>query len=278
MGIVVVKDLTVEYEGVIALEDVSLEVSEPSFTVVLGPNGAGKSTLLKTLIGFIRPVRGIVRVLGIDPTKEPYRVRKLVGYLPQREFIERDIPIKVRDVILFGLLARRPPPRVATVRDLEKVREVLKIVGLEELADKRFDELSGGQQQRVLIARALVSDPKLLLLDEPLSATDVKTQVSILELLRELVDERNVSVIMVTHDVSVAVEYSDYVALLNRRLLAFGKPGDVLTPSNLVKAYGEGLRMFLTKEGRVMFIADQHICDFCEYCRSREWRRRRGAT
>ena len=272
--IVEVKELTVSYEGFIALENITFSVEKPAFIGIVGPNGAGKSTLLKSLLGIVKPLKGSIRVLGMDPVKEPYRVRKQIGYLPQRDFIDRDIPIKVKDVILLGLLAKRTPPRVVTARDLERVREALKLVDLEGMMDKRFDELSGGQQQRVLLARALISEPKLLLLDEPLAATDVRSRVVILNVLRNLVDKKGITVIMVTHDINIAMEYCDYVALLNRKLIAYGKVSEVLTPENLLEAYGLGARVYTTSNGKLLYIADYHICDFCEYWRAREWRKR----
>jgi len=169
--------LTVRLNGFEALSNVTLSLNHPTFTAIIGPNGAGKTTLLKTILGLIRPQSGNIRVMGLDPIKEPKKVRSMVGYVPQRDRTSIFVPMKTKDVVMMSRLASKRPPRWATEYDEIVVRKVLRIVGVEDLADRRFDELSGGQQQKVLIARAIVSEPRLLLLDEPFNGIDVRSRV-----------------------------------------------------------------------------------------------------
>ncbi|RLF97811.1 MAG: metal ABC transporter ATP-binding protein [Thaumarchaeota archaeon] len=247
---IIVEDLVVEYDGYRALEELSFKMKLPKFLTIMGPNGAGKTTLLRALIGLIKPVRGNISVLGFNPLREALKLRRLVGYVPQRERIEASVPFKVKSVVLMGRLCRRKVPRIPSKEDIKMAKEALAKVGAEDLWDKPFSRLSGGQQQRVLIARALISNPKLLLLDEPLTAIDVTSQWEILETLKKLERDEGIGIILVTHDINPVVEYTDEVMLLNRRLIAYGSLTDVLTEENLKKAYGP----------KVKVVAHEGIC------------------
>ena len=248
---ILVKDLTVEYDGYKALDEVNFEITIPKFVTIMGPNGAGKTTLLKSLIGLIKPSNGYINILGYDPTKEAFKLRKIIGYVPQRERIEISIPFKVKSVVLMGILCRKKIPRIPTSKDIKLAREALAKVGIEDLWDKQFSRLSGGQQQRVLIARALISNPKLLLLDEPLTAIDVTSQWEILETLKRLERDEGIGIILVTHDINPVVEYTDEVMLLNRKLIAHGTLKNVLTEENLRKAYGPNVKVVTS--GRICY-------------------------
>ncbi|MCS7364853.1 MAG: metal ABC transporter ATP-binding protein [archaeon GB-1867-035] len=238
-----VEKITVKINGNTILENISFNISLPKFTTIIGPNGAGKTTLLKTLVGLIKPTSGNINVLGFNPIKDALKLRRYIGYVPQRERIELGIPVKVKSVILMGILCRKKPPRIVTRRDIALAKEALLKVDLEELWDKQFSELSGGQQQRVLIARALATKPKLLLLDEPLSAVDVKSQWEILETLKKLEKDEEIGIMLVTHDINPIVEYTDEVILLNKRIIAKGSITEVITEENLRKAYGPNVRV-----------------------------------
>lgn len=255
---IIVKNLTVQYGDFKAIENVSFEVHLPKFLTIMGPNGAGKTTLLKALIGLVKPSKGFMRVLGYDPIKDGLKLRRVIGYVPQRERIETTIPVKVKNVVLMGLICKKGIPRIPSSRDVALAKEALVKVELEDLWDKRFSELSGGQQQRVLIARALASNPKLLLLDEPLTAIDVKSQWEILETLKKLREEHKIGVIMVTHDINPVVEYTDEVMLLNRRLIAYGKLQNVLTEENLQIAYGPNVKVVVSGELCFAITGDVH--------------------
>lgn len=237
MRLINARDLAVAYNGSTALQDITFEVEHPSFIAVIGPNGAGKSTLLKAMMGQLRPVRGALEVLDIDVSKNPGAVRKAVGYVPQRERINFEVPLKVKDVVLMGLLAKARPPRVPSRREAEAARRALVAVGLGELWEENFSQLSGGQQQRVLVARAIAADPEVLLLDEPFLGVDTKSFGEMIAILRNF-RLRNRSVVLVTHDVNPIVDCVDKILLLNKKLIAFGTPKEVLTEKFLVEAYG----------------------------------------
>ena len=250
--------LTVKLGEEFALRDVTVRVEHPTFTVIIGPNGAGKSTLLKAMVGMVLPYSGRIRVLGLDPNSERDSVRNIVGFLPQRDRIVRSIPLSVKDVILMGLMARRKPPRVPSPEDYEMAWKALELVGLEELWDKRFSELSGGQQQRILLARCVVNRPRILLLDEPFSGIDVKTQATIIELLKDMRYGMGLDVYLVTHDINPLSGAAEKAILLNRRVIAYGPLREALTEEALNSLYGGGVRLVTSGEACFAITGDAH--------------------
>ncbi|RLE66772.1 MAG: metal ABC transporter ATP-binding protein [Thermoprotei archaeon] len=255
--IVNLENVTVVYENRIALEDVTFKLEEPAFLTIIGPNGAGKTTLLKTLLGLIKPIKGRVTVLGYNALKDWRKVRRLTGYVPQRERIDSSIPILVKDVVLMGRIPKVNPGFRLMEEDVKKAKEALERVNMEEYWDKPFSHLSGGQQQRVLIARALASEPNLLLLDEPLSGVDATSQEIILETLKGVV-KKGVSVIMVTHDVNPVMEITDYLLLLNRKVIGFGKPQEQIKPDKLHTLYGRKVEIIRMGETCYVIGGDAH--------------------
>lgn len=212
-----IRDLTVTYNGVTALEDVNLDIEEGRYVGILGPNGAGKSTLLQVILGLVKPSRGTVLVFGHPPDSLRGRGR-VVGYLPQRPLINPHFPVSVLEVVLMGRygrvgLLRRPrkEDRQVAVRSLERV-------GIAHLAKRNIGELSGGEQQRVFIARALCVEPKLLVLDEPTVSLDACAQDELYDLVAQLKAELNLTVLMVCHDVGAVSRYVDDVICINRRV------------------------------------------------------------
>ena len=244
-----IKNLTVRYGDYVALENVNLRIKHPSFVVVIGPNGAGKTTLLKSILDLI-PHEGNVRIFG----KRPKEIRNIIGYLPQRERINTNIPILVRDVVLMPVSARK---FVMSKNDTKKAKKYLKIVGMENYWNHRFDALSGGQQQRVLFARTLMNEPDLLILDEPFSGTDVATKMSLIKLLHKI--SKNKTIILVTHDINPLVECTDVVVLLRRRVISYGLVADTITEENLEKLYGA--RVPVIRRENVCYVAgsDVHV-------------------
>jgi len=258
MRMLYLKNLTVKFGEIIALDNLNLQVPYPRFLVVMGPNGAGKTTLLRTMLGFIRPSWGEIRVLEIDPQKNAEHIRKLIGYVPQQENISLSVPLKVIDVVLMGILSKMSFPRIISKPYFDLAMDVLDLVGMRNFWNKRFSELSGGQQQRVLIARALVSQPKLLLLDEPLSSVDAESKLEIVEVFRCL-KEKSIGIILVTHDINPMIDYVDDVVLLNRQILAYGDPSEVLSEDILRRVYGTGARK-ITIDGKCYILTgDVHI-------------------
>ena len=240
--IVEIKNLTVYYGRTLALDKISTVIRKGEFITIMGPNGAGKTTLLKAIIGLVKPREGYVRVFGLNPLEEGNKVRALVGYVPQRTTISKSIPLKVIDVVLLGILVEKKPPRKINEEDIERAINILRIVDMDKHWETPFQELSGGQQQRVLIARALVRNPKLLLLDEPLNGVDAKSQVEIIAFLRKI-SRDGVSIVMVTHDVNMMVHVIDRLILLNKYIVAEGTPFEVLKEEILQKVYGHGVKV-----------------------------------
>ncbi len=235
--------LTIAYDGNVVLSDVTFRIGHPSFSIILGPNGAGKTTLLKAMLGMIRPVRGSVRMLGLDPFSDQDKIRSIVGYIPQKESVSTEVPLTVADVIEMGIQIRKGLPRITTKADIQQVEELLGTVGLLEVNDKLFGELSGGQQQRVMVARALASSPKILFLDEPFIGVDARAQKSIIGFLEELNSKKGISIFMVVHDFNILSEHIDSLLLLNKRLISCGPPLEALTQEALEEAYGPGVRV-----------------------------------
>jgi len=217
------------YDHQAVLEDVNLSVKALDFIGVVGPNGGGKTTLFKVLLGLIPPQRGEVRIMG----KRPEEGRRHIGYVPQVMAFDSDFPIQVWDVALMGRLGRRGLLRRYTAEDAEIVEDALRRVDMLDQRDRPFGDLSGGQQQRVYVARALATEPSILLLDEPLASVDPRVSSSIYELLKRL--NRSVTILMASHDIGAISSHVKTVGCLNRRLFYHG--GDTLTPEMLELAY-----------------------------------------
>jgi len=252
MVLLKVRNLTVAYPERIALNNVSFEMEMPSMLAVLGPNGAGKTTLLRAILGLIRPISGFVEVLGKDPFREGEKVRRLIGYVPQRERIDPTMPVLVRDVVLMGRIPKLPLGARFDRVDVDAARHALELVMMEEYWNEPYIHLSGGQQQRVLIARALASDPKLLVLDEPFAGIDMASRSIILDVIRNKVSE-GVGTIVVSHDPEPA-SLADLILLLNVEVVAFGRKEDVLKSELIQQAYGLSPFVELLK-----FTGDNHV-------------------
>jgi len=228
-----VEDLTVAYGEKPVLWDIDLSVPPGVLMAVVGPNGAGKTTLIKAIMGLIEPVAGSVAIFG-----KPYREqRRLVGYVPQRNSVDWDFPTTVLDVVMMGRYGAlgwlRRPGR--TERDL--AFEALSKVGLTELSGRQISQLSGGQQQRVFLARALVQDARIYLMDEPFQGVDATTERAIVDLLKEM-RAAGKTVLVVHHDLQTVPEYFDWVTLLNVRRIASGPVDEEFNERNLRLAYG----------------------------------------
>ena len=236
MTAIELKDVTVVYNHLPALKDVTITVEEGTFLGLIGPNGGGKTTILKLILGLIKPKQGEVKVFGEPP--EHARSRGLVGYVPQQPLVDLDFPVSVFDVVMMGRYPKIGLMKRATELDRVKVIEKLEQVGMADLKDRPIGQLSGGQQQRAFIARALVSEPKILLLDEPLTGIDTGTQSAFYNLLKNLKHQLNLTVVMASHDVGVIPNHTDEIACVNQALHIHGKPKEVLTVDGLKKVYG----------------------------------------
>lgn len=219
----------VQYDNVVALEDITFALEPLDFVSIIGPNGGGKTSLLKLLLGLVQPAQGTVRVFG----KPPAQSRNNIGYVPQQATLDENFPINVWDVTLMGRLGRIPLLRRYHKEDREIVADALQKVKMYEFRHRQIGKLSGGQQQRVLIARALVSQPKLLLLDEPTASIDSEIKRDIYELLCALNEQ--ITIVMVSHDIGVVSSYIKTIACLNRKLV-YHNEKDV-TPEMLAETY-----------------------------------------
>ena len=234
---ILVEDLTVAYAEEPVLWDVDLAVPEGVLMAIVGPNGAGKSTLIKTILGLVEPAAGRVLIYG-----KPYREqRRLVAYVPQRGSVDWDFPTNVLDVVMMGRYGHLGWIRRPGRRDRELAMDALRKVGMEAFAGRQISQVSGGQQQRVFLARALVQDARIYLMDEPFQGVDATTEKAIVNVLREL-RAAGRTVVVVHHDLETVREYFDWALLLNVRAIASGPVDEVFTPENLRRTYGGGVR------------------------------------
>ena len=241
-----VEDLTVSYGPVPALLDISLAIQEGKLVGIIGPNGSGKSTLMKSMLGFVKPDVGSVRIFGTDVSN----VKGRVAYVPQRGAVDWDFPITVREVAAMGRYSYRRWWQDLTANDYKLADEALEKVRMSDYRGRQIGQLSGGQQQRVFMARALAQNADILLLDEPFAGVDAATERAILDVLEDLKNEGK-TVVVVHHDLATAAEYFDLLILLKQRLFGFGKPKMILNPKLLGDVYEGTLRVFaeLEKQG-----------------------------
>ncbi len=234
-----VEDLTVAYREKPVLWDLDLDIPKGVLMAIVGPNGAGKTTLIKSILGLLKPVAGRVEIFG-----RPYeQQRHLVAYVPQRRSVDWDFPTNVLDVVMMGLYGSLGWFRRPGFRERRLAMEALEKVGMADFAKRQISELSGGQQQRVFLARALVQDAQIYLMDEPFQGVDATTERAIVTLLQEL-RVAGKTVVVVHHDLQTVTDYFDWVMLLNVRCIATGPCETVFTEENLRTAYG-GLVSFL---------------------------------
>ena len=239
-----VADLTVAYRDQPVLWDVDLNVPSGVLMAIVGPNGAGKTTLIKAILGLVSPAAGRVLIHGQSYTDQ----RRLVGYVPQRGSVDWDFPTSVLDVVMMGCYGTLGWGRRPGRRERARGMEALKNVGMLDFADRQISQLSGGQQQRVFLARALVQDAQVYLMDEPFQGVDATTERAIVALLQDL-RAAGKTVVAVHHDLQTVADYFDSVTLLNVRRIASGPVEEVFTEQNLRLAYG-GRVAFLSRDAQ----------------------------
>ena len=226
-----IKNLTANYENVEAIKDVNLEIEDKDYLAILGPNGGGKSTLLKVILGLVKPSKGEIKIFG----KSPEDSGSLIGYVPQFSKFDRNFPISVMDVILMGQLKNKFNLFHQFDKcDLEKCNKIMEKLQISDLKKRQIGQLSGGQKQRVLIARALIGNPKILLLDEPTASLDSSATNMIYSLLKEL--NNDMTIVIVTHDIGVISSYVKNIACLNKKLYYHGE--SKLTEDIIEHVYG----------------------------------------
>lgn len=238
-----VTGVTVTYRnGHTALRDASFSIPTGTITALVGVNGSGKSTLFKAIMGFVRLAAGEIAILGgnVDQALK----RNLVAYVPQSEEVDWNFPVLVEDVVMMGRYGHMGLMRIPGAADRRAVTDALARVGMGEFRHRQIGELSGGQKKRVFLARALAQDAKVILLDEPFTGVDVKTEEAIITLLKALRDEGRVMLVS-THNLGSVPEFCDRTVFVKGTVLAYGKTEDTFTEANLEKAFGGVLRHFV---------------------------------
>lgn len=232
------EDVTVELGGKTILDKENLELEGTGLVVVIGPNGGGKTTLFRTVAGLVKPVEGRILVLGVDVTGDPATAGKYIAFMPQLSQVNRGFPVTGFELVASALTFESGPPRLFLPREKRRiVLEVLERVGAVEFADKPLSSLSGGQIQRVLLARALIRDTPIMLLDEPLSAIDPRGKG---EIIREILRETGERLVLLsTHDPSIFKDYARKFVVVSNGIRALGSPEEVMSPEILKEVYGD---------------------------------------
>jgi len=240
---ITVNDITVAYRnGTVPLRHASFTSPPGSITALVGVNGAGKSTIFKAIMGFVPLAAGSISILGKEGKKA--QRQNLVAYVPQSEEVDWNFPVLVEDVVMMGRFGHMNIFRIPGAQDRQKVTAALARVNMTEFAKRQIGELSGGQKKRVFLARALAQEGEVILLDEPFTGVDVKTEEAIIDLLRALRDEGKV-ILVSTHNLGSVPEFCDRTVLLKGTVLAYGPTAEVFTRDMLEEAFGGVLRHFI---------------------------------
>jgi len=251
-------DLTVAYNGNIVLDGISSEINQGEFVGVIGPNGSGKTTLIRAILGLAKPVRGSVNIF--DCSCEKLRCHHLakIGYLPQKEQVDPNFPITCIEAVLMGRYGRLGLFKRPARKDWQIAEAMLTDVGMSAYRDRPLGQLSGGEHQRVMIARALAGEPEVLLLDEPTTGIDAPSQHRIMDLIRELHNDKHLTILLITHDVNMISPFVDRLALLKNRLVAMGPPDSVLNRETLSSVYGKEVIVMGKDAGSYVIVGDHH--------------------
>jgi zinc/manganese transport system ATP-binding protein len=251
-GLLTLDNIGVRFGGRQVLSDVSFTLRKGEFAGLIGPNGAGKTTLLRVILGLLQPSGGNVFVDG-----EPHvRSKALIGYVPQKLVIDPDMPLRARDVVSLGLDGNKLGFSLPSRQRRALIDQALVDVGADEFAGHRIGELSGGEQQRVLIAHALISRPRLLLLDEPLANLDLKSEQEIVALLGKLSREHEIAVLLSAHDMNPLLHVMDRIVYIANGHVATGSTDEVVTSDGLSRLYGHHVDV-VRVHGRVLVVAGE---------------------
>lgn len=236
--IIDIQEICFSYSKEEVVKDVTLSIHKGDYIGIIGPNGGGKSTLIKLMLGVLKPTLGAIRLFGtsLEQFKDWYKI----GYVPQRTYVELNLPITVEEIVAMGRYGIRGLFHLPTYDDKQKVLQALTHVDMLDYKNEQISNLSGGQQQRVFIARALVSDPEIIFLDEPTVGVDVKTQKQFYRLLRKLNKEMKLTLILASHELDVVAHESTKLGYINRTLEYYGEPTEFLKGAYFHELIGIG--------------------------------------
>ena len=252
-AIISLDGVTVELGGRTIFNDVSFVVEKGEFVAILGPNGAGKTTLFKLLLGLLKPTKGTISVLGTVP----HRGDGNIGYAPQHRVLETDLALRARDVVGFGLDGNKWGIGLGSRKRDKMIDAVLKEVDAHQFANAAVGHLSGGEQQRLLIAQSLITDPKLLLLDEPLSNLDISHAQEIIALLTQISKSRGVTIMLVSHDINPLLPAANRVLYMAHGHTAMGAPEEIITGATLSKLYDTNVEVI--RSGGHVFVVGAEL-------------------
>ena len=230
MQVVNIDNVSYRFNSTLVLENISFTVDKGDFVGIIGPNGAGKTTLFRSMLGLLEDYQGKITFFGKDIRKNRNILQK-IGYIPQKNSTDQGFPATVEEIVSLGITGRRPSKN--------KINHAIETVGLFDQKTKRIGELSGGQQQRVLIAKALANEPELLILDEPVTGIDLKTQNKFYVLLKKLNEENKITIIWASHDLDAVKKLANKIACVNKRIFFHGDATIFFENNELLKAYSE---------------------------------------
>jgi len=236
MSVIEIKNLTVKYEGIDVFNNVTFDLNEGDYVALSGPNGSGKSTLLKTMLNLIKKNNGEIKIFNtpVEVFADWYKI----GYVPQNINLNPFFPATVKEIVALGLIGKLSRIRKFSENKNKKIDETLKMIGLWDIRDKNIMALSGGQFQRVIIARALVGEPEILILDEPTTALDPETRENFFEILEDLNSRKKVTIILVTHDTGSAGKYAKKLMYFDRKIIFFGTFDDFCKSEKMSHYFG----------------------------------------
>ncbi|RKY95044.1 MAG: metal ABC transporter ATP-binding protein [Candidatus Hydrothermota bacterium] len=256
MKIIEVKDVSLGYNDKTVVEGLSFDVEERDFWTIVGPNGTGKTTLIKAILGLIKPLKGKILVFGC-PVQRVCKHRKMIGYVPQMEKFDPNFPARVMDVVLTGSYSKLGAFKMPGRKERGRALELLRWLGMEELADHPIGKLSGGQQRKALLARALFAEPRALILDEPTSGVDIVSQEKLIELIEKVYREKGLPVLFVTHNVNPILHMITHAVLLGFGRHAAGSREIFFDKKVLREIYGKEIEI-VSQEGRKYIITGDY--------------------
>jgi len=249
------KSLAASYDGKIIWQDANFSIGRGEFVAVLGPNGAGKTTLFRLLLGLKRPSAGELSILD----EPPKRGNPRVGYVPQKHLIDNEMSVEAIELVKLGISGGEWGFVIPCRGECEKARMMMRDVGAEHLSERSLGSLSGGELQRVFLAEALVSDPDLLLLDEPLASLDIRRQGELVQLIRNVTKSRNITALLIAHDINPLLPVLDRIVYVANGKVAIGKPEEILNSHFLTSLYETPVEVLKNSQGRIAVLGVEEI-------------------